>query len=215
MWRLARGAGSRGAWGATPGLRFAKVLGSGRDGGFGLRPGLDCQGLFVMFDQLRQAQSFLASSAIVDAYRRRSLESFSAVLEVTSARGHWSGQGMAASSSAAVSGPIAALTRAAIRPGKAWIFWHHSPPAEASLAAAAGCRLAVGLGEAPLLRQATFSIWQSAAAMDAYAHSGAHQQAIQAAWQGDFFSEWMFVRFKPHQLQGSWQGQDLARLLSA
>jgi spheroidene monooxygenase len=84
------------------------------------------------------------------------------------------------------------------------------PAAERSLESAAGVQLAVGLGEAPLLRQATFSIWDSVSSMDAYARSGAHQEAIVAAARGKFFSESMFVRFAPIDLQGSWKGRALA-----
>ena len=102
---------------------------------------------------------------------------------------------------------MAALTRASIRPSKLAAFWRHSPPSEASLAAAPGCTLAVGLGEAPLLRQCTFSVWESAAAMEAYARSGAHLQAIRSAYAGDFFSEAMFVRFALLELSGTWMGQ--------
>jgi hypothetical protein len=77
------------------------------------------------------------------------------------------------------------------------------------LEAAEGCRLAVGLGEAPLLRQATFSIWDSVEAMNAYARQGAHQAAIEASMRGAYFSESMFVRFVPSQLQGRWMGRAL------
>ena len=89
-------------------------------------------------------------------------------------------------------------------------FWRHAPAAQRSLLAAPGCALAVGLGEAPLLRQATFSLWDSAAAMDAYARTGAHLDAIRAAWKHQFFSESMFVRFVPLQLQGQWKGRRFA-----
>jgi len=200
-----RGASLRG----VPGLRFARVMGSGAQGGFGLKPGLDCQGVFAMFDSLANAECFLADSDVARAYRDRAEESFSATLLATSARGSWGGATMSAAAAAQPGQVVAALTRAAIRPQRALRFWRHSPPAEAELAAAPGCRLAVGLGEAPLLRQATFSLWDSTAAMDAYARHGAHQRAIDAAWQQRLFSEWMFVRFVPVSLQGSWRGQAL------
>jgi spheroidene monooxygenase len=70
--------------------------------------------------------------------------------------------------------------------------------------------LAVGLGEAPLLRQATFTIWDSVADMNAYARTGAHLQAIQAAAQNGYFAESMFARFVPLQVQGQWQGKSYA-----
>ena len=72
---------------------------------------------------------------------------------------------------------------------------------------APGCTLAVGLGEAPLLRQATFSIWQSTQAMEDYARQGAHLHAIRQAQAGGHFSESMFVRFVPLAIHGDWKGQ--------
>jgi len=205
--RLVRGAAPlRG----VPGLRFARVLGSGRQGGFGIRPGLDCQGVFALFDGLQDAQRFAHESAVAAAYCERAEESFSAVLQAISVKGSWAGQGMSVGGTPPLPGvPVAALTRAAIRPRHLLRFWKHSPPAEAELAQAPGCQLAVGLGEAPLLRQATFSLWDSAAAMDSYARHGAHQRAIHAAWGGHYFSEWMFVRFVPLALRGRWQGRDV------
>ena len=203
LWRLALGA--RGLGGAG-GLRFARVLGSGQHGGFGLKPGLDCQGIFAFFDTAEQARAFIESAPVVQAYRQRALEHFSAVLQATSARGSWAGHRLAARAAPTAQGPVAALTRAAIRPTRAWSFWRHSPATEAELAASPGCLLAVGLGEAPLLRQATFSLWESVAAMDAYARHGSHQRAIQASWQRGFFSEWMFARFRPLALDGAWHG---------
>jgi spheroidene monooxygenase len=70
--------------------------------------------------------------------------------------------------------------------------------------------LATGLGEAPVLRQATFSLWKNTAAMDAYARTGAHRDAISAAWKHQFFSESMFVRCEPLSLQGQGKGQSFA-----
>jgi spheroidene monooxygenase len=191
----------------TPGLRFARALGSGQDGGFGLRPSLDRQGLFALFDTEDDARRFVDESPAVAAYRARADELLVAVLRATSCRGSWGGATMAVTATAAPGAPVAALTRASIRPLKARAFWRHSPPSEAALAATPGCRLAVGLGEAPLLRQATFSVWDHVAAMDAYARSGAHGEAIRAAMQGRWFSESMFVRFVPLRLEGQWKGR--------
>ncbi|MEK9812687.1 MAG: spheroidene monooxygenase [Bordetella sp.] len=212
-----------------PGLVFQKVLGSGEQGGFGLRPGLDHQGLFTVFNTTDAAHQFLESAPQVKAYQDRSDEFFAAVLYPLSSRGQWSGfslepsapkdipnntKQISPSSQRVGSAPqpgfeqtVASLTRASIRPFKARRFWAQSPDAEDDLRQARGCLLAVGLGEAPLLRQATFSLWENQAAMDAYARSGAHQRAIQAAYGQKFFSESMFVRFHPLRLEGQWRGE--------
>ena len=191
---------------AVPGLRFARALGSGQDGGFGLRPSLARQGLLAVFDGEDAADAFLAGE-VVDAYRAHAAELCLLKLRATSCRGSWGGQSIGVSAKVEPRRPVAALTRASIRPLQAMRFWRRSPPAEAALAQAQGCLLAVGLGEAPLLRQATFSVWESQAAMDAYARSGAHLQAIRASLQGGWFSESMFVRFVPLRIAGTWKGR--------
>ena len=65
----------------------------------------------------------------------------------------------------------------------------------------------MGLGEAPLVRQCTFSLWQDTAAMLQYAHQGAHQVASAAAYKHQFFSESLFVRMQVLQMAGVWQGR--------
>ncbi len=204
-----------------PGLVFQKVLGSGEQGGFGLKPGLNFQGLFSTFNDPQSADDFVEHAPQVKAYQDHAEEFFVAVLNPISSRGRWSGFELQAESGhteiprkeaphAATmdDGPlVASLTRASIRPFKARQFWAQSPDAEHDLEQAKGCLLAVGLGEAPVLRQATFSLWKDQAAMDGYARSGAHQRAIQAAYGQKFFSESMFVRFRPLRLEGQWRGE--------
>jgi hypothetical protein len=194
----------------TPGLQFSKILGSGHDGGFGLKPSATRQGLFCLFDTRANADQFLAQSNVVAGYRAHADEFFCATLSPFSVKGTWSGQSMDPGHDAPESGPIAALTRASIRPTKALQFWQNSPPAEESLGRATGCLLAVGLGEAPIFRQATFTIWESVDHMNRYARTGAHMDAIHASLNGGHFSESMFVRFVPLATQGIWKGRVFA-----
>ena len=195
----------------TPGLQFAKVLGSGRNGGFQPRPSWTHQGLFCTFESDADADAFLGSSSwILAGSRAHADELFSAKLRAYSSRGTWSGRTPLAVTAEAPDGPIASLTRASIRPWKAGAFWRHAPPSEVSLHAVDGCRLSVGLGEMPLFRQATFTIWESQAAMEHYARSGAHMAAINAANTQHLFSESMFTRFVPSDMRGTWAGQHFA-----
>jgi len=227
-WGLSRLVRGERALGNVPGLRFARVLGSGRDGGFGLAPGFDHQGLMCFFDDEDSARAFAQEAPVMRAYRDHASESLLALLRATSCRGSWSGASLAVTASPSIpvrpelveglrqaqperslvhtDQPVAALTRASIRLRHAARFWRHAPATHEGIARAEGCRLAVGLGEAPLLRQATFSLWDSAQAMDAYARSGAHLAAIQGAYQQGWFSESMFVRFAPISIEGAWHG---------
>lgn len=208
-----------GAWPlrGTEGLRLVKVLGSGHDGGFGLRPSGSRQGLLCLFDTRSAADAFLHASPLIEEYRQNAREFFCARLRAWSCRGTWSGVTVpvvADPPAPDAAQPLAALTRASIRPRSASAFWKMAPAAQDALERAPGCRLAVGLGEAPLLRQATFTLWDSPASMNAYAREGAHQAAILAAHQQDFFSESMFVRFVPSHIEGRWKGRDFPQALT-
>jgi hypothetical protein len=212
LWHMQRFLLGRFGLHTMPGLRFHKMLGSGYEGGFGLRPSFTRHGVMAFFADDDSARAFLASD-FVDGYRQRASEFFYAVLTPVTSRGSWSGfspdlpaQGPLPRTLSAAA-PVAALTRGSINLLRAPRFWSKAAPAQAAVEHAPGCRLAVGLGEAPLLRQATFSLWDSVAAMDAYARRGAHLAAIQATHQHQLFTESMFVRFLQRDVQGTWKGR--------
>ena len=191
----------------APGLRFMKTLGSGVDGGFGLTPSPSHQGMFCVFDSVDEASQFVEEAPVIAAYRQRSEELFISTLRPASVRGSWDGVSLTPSEATAPDAMLATLTRASIRPAAATAFWRYAPDAQKDLMTADGCDLAVGLGEAPVFRQATFSLWKNTSAMDAYARTGAHMKAIRAAWNHEFFSESMFVRFAPIHMPGQWKGK--------
>ena len=198
----------------TPGLLFTKVMGSGHEGGFVLRPSATHQGLVCMFETAAHADQFIDSTA-VKAYAERAKSFFITALAVNSARGSWDGRSWDVTTSERLgkyrdldrqTGGMVALTRASIRPAKAVAFWRYAPAAQDDLKNAPGCEIAMGLGEAPLVRQCTFSLWKDTESMTHYAHTGAHQQAIAAAYKNDFFSESMFVRMRVLRREGQWSG---------
>lgn len=190
-----------------PGLLFCKILGSGINGGFSTKPSLTKQGFFCVFDTKENAEIFQQSSPIVKAYHSHANEFFMATLYAYSSRGSWSGFALDHVSPPPINGPIASLTRASIRPLKAMQFWEKAKPAEAAIKEASGSILTAGLGEAPYLRQATFTIWENLKSIDEYAQSGAHLSAIKAAYGENYFSESMFTRFKVVSASGVWQGK--------
>ena len=215
------------AYKAVPGLQSAKVMGSGHEGGFTLRPSATHQGLLCRFDAADAAMDFLHGEQ-VQAYRARARECWGGLLAISSARGQWDQQpwGLSDAPSQQLSpqwqqrlqageaedpalapAPVGVLTRASIQPSKTTAFWRHAPATQASLDAAPGCLLAMGLGEAPLLRQCTFSLWQDEPSMLRYAHEGAHQQASMAAYKHRFFSESLFVRLRVLRMAGQWKAQ--------
>lgn len=215
------------AYKPVPGLLAAKVMGSGHGGGFTLRPSATHQGLLCRFNSANEALDFLHGEQ-VQAYRSRSHESWGGLLSVTRARGQWDQQpwGLSQPGTEQLSehwqqrlpppsaqAPLAVLTRASIHPGRATAFWRHAPATQAALDAAPGCLLAMGLGEAPLVRQCTFSLWQDESTMQDYAQGGAHQTASAAAWRQQYFSESLFVRMRVLRMSGRWKSHDFGNTL--
>jgi hypothetical protein len=207
LWGYSRFVLSRFSLRSTLGLKFFKMLGSGDSGGFGLKPSASKQGLFCVFENDDLADTFLNDSELVKKYQASANEFLVMKLLPYSSKGKWAGNRLEVATHVPVSMPIAALTRASIRPSKAREFWKKQPAAEISLNDAQGCLLATGVGEAPYFRQATISLWESPHAMDAYARTGAHLEAIKASMQGKYFSESMFVRFVPTLIKGVYNGK--------
>jgi hypothetical protein len=66
-----------------------------------------------------------------------------------------------------------------------------------------------GIGEAPLVQMATFSIWESLDALKNFAYtSPEHKEAIRKTRQIDWYKEEMFARFQPYQSTGVWCGHN-------
>ena len=202
----------------VPGLLFSKVMGSGHGGGFSIRPSPSHQGLICRFSNIDSALKFLKGPQ-VSAMREHARESWSGLLAVTSSRGAWDQSPWPLTDEFSrkygdtLSGdkkqPLAVLTRASIVPSKTMSFWRYAPSAQAELDQAKGCLLAMGLGEIPLVRQCTFSLWQDTECMTQYAQHTSHLQAIQAAYRHSFFSESLFVRMQLLNMHGVWKDRVL------
>jgi spheroidene monooxygenase len=107
------------------------------------------------------------------------------------------------------SGPIAALTRASVKPKNLLKFWARVPDISAAIGSDPNVAFKIGIGEMPWLHQVTFSVWPDAASMAHFArHDGPHARAIAAVRDGDWFSEELYVRFRVTDRRGTWGGTD-------
>ena len=103
-------------------------------------------------------------------------------------RGRWSGrEPFGDPPPQPCTGPVAAITRARLRGSRALTFWRAVPPVSARLATAPGLRVALGIGEAPVGLQGTFSMWDDADALQAFAygtpeHADAVRRTPQVGW---------------------------------
>ncbi|RZK37422.1 MAG: spheroidene monooxygenase [Hymenobacter sp.] len=196
----------------VPGLRFFRLLGSGAANGFGALPNLDRYGLLAVWETAAAATAFFETQPLWADYQRRSRETWTAELAPLRSHGLWDGEHPfdyqpEKETLAELGGPVAVLTRASIRLRRAWRFWGFVEPTSRPLADAPGVRLAIGLGELPLVRQATFSVWDSAEAMQQYAYRDVrHREVIQLTRRENWYSEELFARFRVLRSSGTVDG---------
>jgi hypothetical protein len=162
---------------ATPGLRFARRLGTGRGSAMGLGADLRRWATFAVWDDEEALDAFLATS------------------QVGAGGDH--------------DQPVAVLTRARI-PVRHWpAFYRAVPAVDDHLRRSPGLLAAVGIGEAPVGLQATFSLWRSTPDMEAFAYRGSpHEDVVRRTRRHGWFREELFARFRPYRSTGTWDGVD-------
>ena len=100
-------------------------------------------------------------------------------------------------------GPLAVLTHARVHNNRLPAFWRSVPQIRQHLRDAPGCLFHIGFGESPLRTLATFSLWQDAKQMRAFAYQQSpHHRTLRAARQEDWLSESIFVRFRVLSVSG-------------
>ena len=186
------------------GISFSKLLGTGSGQTFTPSDAvLTRWGMVVAIDENR-IEAFDQSS-IISNWRKRSTSEFRAVLSPLSSHGLWAKKNPF-DFIAPLSNPdaqIAALTRARIKWNKNFIFWKSVPPVVIDLHSNPGLHAAIGIGEAPIGLQGTFSLWKSASALRDFAYKGkAHQVAIAQTQSIRWYSEELFARFEVLALRG-------------
>ena len=186
------------------GISFSKLLGTGSGQTFTPSDAvLTRWGMVVVIDENR-IKTFDQSS-IISNWRKRSTSEFRAVLSPLSSHGLWAKKNPF-NFIAPLSNPdaqIAALTRARIKWNKNFIFWKSVPPVVIDLHSNPGLHAAIGIGEAPIGLQGTFSLWKSASALRDFAYKGkAHQVAIAQTQSIGWYSEELFARFEVLELRG-------------
>lgn len=193
-----------------PGVRFAKLLGTGSGETFTMRDAdPDHWAVLTVLENDSTRQTCLASRPF-QQWHRAAYESAHIRMRPIASHGSWSGQ-----RPFDFPGPpskpdpdhlVASITRARLKPRMLATFWRSVPPVVADLAADPGVRFTLGIGEAPVGLQGTFSVWRSGRDMSAFAYRRpAHQRAIEQTRDLQWYSEELFARFAVESMSGTYR----------
>ena len=185
-----------------PGVSFVKLLGTGKGESFTPKDADPYRwGALVTIQQDKLDN--LDKSKVIRGWQKIAKKEYRAILKPISVHGLWSGKQPFEVEKFDWNGKIAAITRARIVWRKNLIFWRAVPPVTISLHQSPGLINAIGIGEAPIGLQGTFSLWESAAQLRDFAYKGqAHTQAIKATEENKWYSEELFSRFAVVQERG-------------
>jgi hypothetical protein len=232
----------------TPGLRFWRLLGTGRGKSMTLSADLRRWALFAVWEEERALDEFLAGSAIPARWMDWATECWHVRLDPSRARGSWGGSNplepfaiagtaLAASVPAGIRStavgaqagearqaagepsafeadvgddePVAILTRATIKPRRLVPFYRSILPPATDLVRQPGLIESIGIGEWPLARQATFSLWRTLGDARHFAYARPeHREVLRRTRAEGWYSEELFARFRPRDSSGTWNGRD-------
>ena len=194
-------------------------MGCGKNGTFDKHPDWQQWGIFSVSTQALNTTDMRSADIIKILYGRFihrwtsffNCETWTIFLAPVEGHGQWDGKtpfGIL-TKHPGLDGPVAVLTRATIRLSKLRAFWQNVPAVANKMEGTSGLMGSIGIGEIPFIKQATFSIWESMDAMNQFAYQmHEHKVVIRKTREGNWYSEEMFIRFKPLRTIGTIKGND-------
>jgi heme-degrading monooxygenase HmoA len=192
------------------GCSFWKLLGSGRNGTFDLQPDWQQWGLLAVWEDQNAYERFTKTSLVSKWWKLLGTESWTLLLEPMQSHGKWDGkEPFGKPNNSLNNGPVAVLTRATIKMSRLKNFWSHVDDVAKLMVGAPGYITSIGVGEAPVYRQATISVWENMEAMKAFAYGSIeHAEVIKKTRSEGWYSEELFARFSIIQSSGTIHGID-------
>ncbi|KFD39792.1 hypothetical protein [Schleiferia thermophila] len=181
-------------------LRFFKMMGTGSGNGFGIIPDFSTYTWIFTTDNA----TGLFESEVFREFKQKSgmIRIFQMYPHKT--HGLWNGINPF-SDFPPLSDPeeypwISIVTRGSIRRSMWWKFWNYVPKVSSQISEKA--ILSMGMGELPLIEQATFSVWERTEDMYQWAYGNTyHVEVVKLTKSLGWYEEEMFTRFYCREVQ--------------
>ncbi len=201
VWRVPPVAVPRALWGMavnrgrlrrTPGVRFAKLLGTGQGSRFGP----------ASADLTRWAALIVSDGDAPEPAGAAKSPRCTITLSPIASRGSWAGK-TPFEGGTHREGNVLVLTRARLRASRTPVFWRAIGPVAKTLPGQEGLLAAFGIGEAPLAFQGTVSIWRDATDVTRFAYRQPEHAAVVASTPRErWYAEELFARFHVLDIEG-------------
>ncbi len=191
-------------------------MGAGNGQGFSIMPDFGRYALMAVWENKDASDRFFSEDPLYTKYQVKAYEIWTAYLDPLSAHGLWSkenpfenGTNKLANEKEGRQEPVAILTRAAIRTSKLYQFWKNVPATSEAIANAEGLIASIGVGEWPIVRQATLSLWENMEFAKKFAYQDkVHAAVIKKTREQHWYKEEMFARFSIKGATGFWNGNE-------
>ena len=177
------------------GLKFIKLLGTGSKDGFSVIPDFSSYVMISSWENDNFRKKFIDENELFNEIINKSSKRTEIKIDPYNYIGSWNGINPFKNKSTYKEGKIIVLTRARVRLNKLINFFISTSSAAKSINSRKGAEYYMGVGELPIIEQATISIWESEQSMKDYAYSDKnHLKIINKARKNKWYSEELFVR---------------------
>lgn len=194
----------------TKHLKFWKLMGCGKDASVYLAPDFKHWAHLTVWEDEAQAMAY-QNHWVTKYFSFFASETCFFVLKSVMSHGTWDHkEPFFTAHKSKPQGKVAVLTRATIFRKQISRFRSFTAQAHEAMVKADGFVCAVGMGENPFNRQATFSVWESESAMQTFAYKDQiHADIIKRTRAEKWYSEECFARFEVLAMQGVLNGKSV------
>lgn len=195
---------------------FSRHMGSGAGEGFSMMPDWSTYHYFAVWPDEATARAHLQGLHYVPSWSSNAKEAAHLLLHCIQSHGYWDQQQpFAAAEDRHPEAPLAVLTRASVRWNKLHRFWQYVPKSSRAIEQAEGVLFSKGVGEWPLIQQATISIWENEAKLKSFAYKDTiHKKIVALTRKENWYSEDLFARFRVIDTFGHYKGRPLSEKIN-